>query len=218
MTRLKTGGTGISGNGLLALQRSSTSPVCPCLPRVDESTALAVLTAVLECHAYPIKEKLPLLLRMDRIGLDDPKYILAKAFNDADEQCFEVLTETPELLAAQAARRTAECEAPETAVMVSLPFFYSQEPEDDVTTPAPHSPLTPPLTPEKPAKPILILQTPEDPKPVAPQAKLASKVWPPSSPQLKVVEIEALPIDSGLPKAFLGNSPVQKVSPTNCHA
>ena len=43
-------------------------------------------------------------------------------------RCFEVLTETPELLAAQAARRTAECEAPETAVMVSLPFFYSQEP------------------------------------------------------------------------------------------
>ena len=92
------------------------------LPRVDESTALAVLTAVLECRAYPIKGKLPLLLRMDRIGLDDPKYILPNAFNDADE-CFEVLTETPELLAAQAARRTADCEAPETAVMVSLPFF-----------------------------------------------------------------------------------------------
>ena len=57
-------------------------------------------------------------------------------------------------------------------------------PEDDVTTPAPHSPLTPPLTPEKPAKPILSLQAPEGPKCVAPQEKLVSKVRPPSPPQL----------------------------------
>jgi len=207
VTRLKIGGTGISGNGLLSLIDFVKLGVAEeldfsSLPRVDESTALAVLTAVLECHAYPIKGKLPLLLRMDRIGLDDPKYILTKAFNDADE-CFEVLTETPELLAAQAARRTAECEAPQTAVMVSLPFFYSQEPEDDVTTPAPHALLTPPSTPEKPAKPILSLQTPEDPKLLAPQEKLASKVRPPSPPQ----------IESGLPKAFLGNHQAQKVSP-----
>ena len=200
VTRLEIGGTRISGNGLLSLLDFVKLGVAEelnfsRLPRVDESTALAVLTAVQECHAYPLNKKLPLLLRMDRIGLDDPKYILAKAFNDVDE-CYEVLTETPELLAAQAARLKAQSnqsEAPDTAVTVSLPYFYSQEPEDDVTTPAPPSPVTPP---SKPAKPLLSLQTPE--KHV--------------EPQLEVVEIEELPVESGLPRAFLANGQARKVA------
>ena len=217
VTRLEIGGTRISGNGLLSLLDFVKLGVAEelnfsRLPRVDESTALAVLTAVQECHAYPLNKKLPLLLRMDRIGLDDPKYILAKAFNDVDE-CYEVLTETPEVLAAQAARLKAQSnqsEAPDTAVMVSLPYFYSQEPEDDVTTPAPPSPVTPP---SKPAKPLLSLQTPEKhvEKPMTLQEKLASKVRPPSS-QLEVVEIEELPVESGLPRAFLANGQARKVA------
>ena len=210
VTKLEIGGTGIKGDGLLSLLDFVKLGVAEelnfsGLSGVDESIALAVLTAVQECHAYPLNNKLPLVLRMDRIGLEDPKYILAKAFNDVDEW-YEVLTEgTPELLAAQAARHMAESnqgDPPDTAVMVSLPFFYSQEPEDDVRTPAPPSPVTPPSTPEKPAKPFLSLQTPEKPveKPVALQ--LVPKVRPPSPPQLEVVEIE-----SALPRAFLANGP-----------
>ena len=199
VTKLKIGGTGITGDGLLSLIDFVKLGVAEelnfsRLPKVDESTALAVLTAVLECHRYPINKKLPLLLKMDRIGLDDPKYILAKAFDNVDE-CYEVLSETPEVLAAEAARKN-QGEAPDTAVMVSLPYFYSQEPEDDVTTPAPPSPVTPP---SKPAKPLLSLQTPEKnvEKPVALQEKL-----PPSPPQLEVVEIEELPVESAQPKAL----------------
>ena len=41
-----------------------------------------LLSEVQECHAYPINKKLRLFLRMYRIGLDDPKYIPAKVFND----------------------------------------------------------------------------------------------------------------------------------------
>ena len=206
VTKLEIGGTGIKGDGLLSLLDFVKLGVAEelnfsGLSGVDESTALAVLTAVQECHAYPLNNKLPLVLRMDRIGLEDPKYILAKAFNDVDEW-YEVLAEgTPELLAAQAARHMAESnqgEAPDTPVKVSLPFFYSQEPEDDVRTPAPPSPVTPPSTPEKPAKPFLSLQTPEKPveKPVALQMKLTPKVRPPSPP-----------VESALPRAFLANGP-----------
>ena len=60
------------------------------LPRVDESV-LAVLSAVQECHRYPITK----LLRLLRTGSDwirrYPKYFPAKAFNDVES--YEVLTD-----------------------------------------------------------------------------------------------------------------------------
>ena len=115
------------------------------LPRVDESV-LAVLSAVQEWHRYPIT-----LLRLLRTGSDwirrYPKYFPARAFNDVEryEATRSWQTETPELPAAQAAQRKAELNQSEaeTAVMVTLPFFYSQEREDNVVTmPASHSPLS----------------------------------------------------------------------------
>ena len=65
MTRLKIGGTGISGTGLLSLLDFVKLGVAEelnfsSLPEVDESTALAVLSEVQECHADPINKKLPL--------------------------------------------------------------------------------------------------------------------------------------------------------------
>ena len=52
----------------------------------------------------------------------------------------------------------------------------------------------------------------EKPGDTAP-SKLPLKVRRPSPPQLEVVEIEEHPIESALPKAFLGNGQAKKVSP-----
>ena len=55
----------ISGTGLLSLidfvkLGVADEPNFSSLPGVDESTALTVLSAVQECHSYPINKKLPL--------------------------------------------------------------------------------------------------------------------------------------------------------------
>ena len=54
----------ISGTGLLSLidfvkLGVADEPNFSSLPGVDESTALTVLSAVQECHSYPINKKLP---------------------------------------------------------------------------------------------------------------------------------------------------------------
>ena len=111
--------------------------------------------------------------------------------------------------------------------MVSLPFFYSQEPEDDVTTPAPPSPVTPPSSPEKPGKPFLSLQAPEKPveKPVRPQEKLANgqaqKVLPPivtfdAFQSLQVLDL--ISCGRQLPKArWQGSRNLQLLRPSAGH-
>ena len=198
VTKLKIGGTGITGDGLLSLIDFVKLGVAEelnfsRLPKVDESTALAVLTAVQECHRYPINKKLPLLLKMDRIGLDDPKYILAKAFDNVDE-CYEVLSETPEVLAAEAARKN-QGEAPNTTVMVSLPFFYAQEPikMEKPVTPNPPQPEAPETEepPAEPAQPKAL--TPDvQPKPpsLEPPPHLLWKAAPKSEMALKSLEAQ----------------------------
>ncbi len=56
---------------------------------------------------------------------------------------------------------------------------------------------------------VKIVEKPGDTAP----SKLPLKVRRPSPPQLEVVEIEEHPIESALPKAFLGNGQAKKVSP-----
>ena len=165
------------------------------LPRVDESV-LTVLSAVQECHRYPITK----LLREDRIGFD-PK--ISEVLSSKGFQCgaLQGLDRQKHLSFQQLSSSGEQCKAEinqseaDTAVMVPLPFFYSQEREDDVVTmPASHSPLSHHLQHQrnhwKLSQPSEHQRKPWR-KPVRPQEKLANGQAQKVSP--RIVTFDALP-------------------------
>lgn len=200
VTRLRIGGTGISGSGLCELidfikMGAAEELDFSNLPGVEQFEVVALLMAVKESQQYPLQKSLPLLLRLDRNGLEKPHEIIAMVSQDL---CCEVLTDPSELQKATVARnKVHRGEAELTEVMISLPEFYLQS-EEAVTTPVPKTPKSAPSTPEK--------------KPLNLRAKAQAPPPPPPLMEEVKVEEEELPVVGSLPKAFCG-SRAKKASP-----
>lgn len=208
VTRLRIGGTGISGSGLCELidfikMGAAEELDFSNLPGVEQDEVVALLMAVKESGQYPLQKSLPLLFRLDRNGLEKPHEIIALVSQDL---CCEVLTDPCELQKATVARnKVHRGEAEATEVMISLPEFYLQSEEAVVTTPVPQTPKSAPSTPEKSEKKPLNLRA-KAPPPPAPPAPCAEQME-----DVKVEE-EDLPVVGSLPKAFCG-SRAKKASP-----